>query len=54
MDLFSLSVERKKKDGFTLGPETIAVVPKVRRFVLAYLLAEEKLIDGIPPPPGLA
>lgn len=54
MDLFSLSVERKKKDGFTLGPEAIAVVPKVRRFVLAYLLAEEKLIDEIPPAPGSA
>lgn len=48
MDLFSLSVERKGKDGQALGPEAIAVVPKVKRFVLTYLLVEEKRIAEIP------
>lgn len=48
MDLFSLSVERKGKDGQALGPDAIAVVPKVKRFVLTYLLVEEKRIAEIP------
>ena len=48
MDLFSLSVERKKQDGNTLGPESIAIIPKIRRFVITYLLIEEKMIQEIP------
>lgn len=50
MDLFSLSVERKGKDGQALGLDAIAVVPKVKRFILTYLLVEEKRIAEIPEP----
>jgi len=50
MDLFLLQGERKRKDGHTLSPESVAVVPKVKRFVLAYQLAEEKAIEEIPTP----
>ena len=52
MDLFSLAVERKGKDGHTLGSDALTAVPKVKRFVLTYLMVEDKKIEEIPAPPG--
>ena len=48
MDLFSIEVERKGKDGHTRGPDALVGVPKVKRFVLTYLMVEDKKIEEIP------
>ena len=45
MDFFSLGSERKTPEGETLDADAIASRPRVSRYVVTYLLIEEKMIE---------
>lgn len=45
MDYFSLGCDRKTKEGRILGPNAIASNPRIKRFVLTYLVVETKMIN---------
>jgi cytidine deaminase len=46
MDFFSMVSDRKARDGSILDPNAIAENPRIKRFVLTYLMVEAKMIGG--------
>ena len=45
MDCFAMTAARKTSDGKVFGSSAIAVGPRIKRYVLTYLLVEEKMIN---------
>lgn len=45
MDFFSMSGDRKTSEGKILGPNAIASNPRIKRFVLTYILVEDRMIE---------